>query len=304
MLHRHDSVHRTLMNLFAPLFAGDGYLTWKMTILRQGLETHVAEASKLARRWAQGKTAANAQEVLFDVIDQFVAQRWTWMPGLLFRVYQEHGVGWAPSGGSHETTSTIFPRSVHHHIRTLAPAFRPVRSVTASLSGDRAVYGVGGLARTQVERGEPDAAALLDLFEPWGPHIKSVLNHDLRNSIGHGHATHNLESGRIEGPKLDLSYPEFVSKVTSAIEVPLLLLEIVKYQLILSEAALDGPRACAASTARQLGRSYLGCRRPPDASVIRAVGYCRRSACLRTSASGVRSHPTGQGIVGPLCTEH
>ena len=69
--------------------------------------------------------------------------------------------------------------------------------------------------------------ALLDLFEPWGPHIKSVLNRDLRNSIGHGHATHNLESGRIEGPKLDLSYPEFVSKVASAIEVPLLLLEIV-----------------------------------------------------------------------------
>ena len=84
------------MNLFAPLFAGDGYLTWKMTILRQGLETHVAEASKLARRWAQGKTAANAQEVLFDVIDQFVAQRWTWMPGLLFRVYQEHGVEFGP----------------------------------------------------------------------------------------------------------------------------------------------------------------------------------------------------------------
>jgi hypothetical protein len=75
----------------------------------------------------------------------------------------------------------------------------------------------------------------MKLYGDWGLEIVGVLDRHLRNAIAHSTAHHDLRTGRIVAPKVDLSYAEFVAEVATSIQVPLLLLQVIKYVLILQE---------------------------------------------------------------------
>lgn len=236
-LHRHDAIHRALDVMFAHVFARSEFLDWKLAVLapRPDMDWHAAAA--FAKAWAHDDVA-KAQAELFDVLDQFVQQRWNWYPGLLVGLYEELGVPFDPSWRItrddfrelRDVFGVAFERS-HHYLPVLMLFDNALRS------GDSDLYPDGERrTRSSLHKGRAvDREKVMELYGDWGLEIVGVLDRHLRNAIAHSTAHHDLRTGRIVAPKLDLSYPEFVAEVAASVQVPLLLLQVIKYVLILQE---------------------------------------------------------------------
>jgi hypothetical protein len=62
----------------------------------------------------------------------------------------------------------------------------------------------------------------------WHAHLPLLLDKDLRNSLGHASATHDVVTGRVTGQRLDTSYLELTAKVMELGHAILMLLQVTK----------------------------------------------------------------------------
>lgn len=235
-LHRHDAIHRALDVIFAQVFVRPRFLGWKLAVLTPRLDMDWNAAAAFAKAWAHDDVASKAQAELFDVLDQFVHQRWNCYPGLLIDLYDELGVPFDPSWRItrddfrelRDLFGVAFERS-HHYLPVLMSFDNALRAGDSDVYPDRKLRTLSSLHKGRAV----DRENVMTLYKDWGPEIVAVLDRNLRNAIAHSTARHDVRTGRIVAPKLDLSYPEFISKVANAVQVPLLLLQVIKYAVIL-----------------------------------------------------------------------
>lgn len=243
-LDRHDAIHRALEVTFAPVMVKRGFVAWKLALVAPRPDTNWKAAAAFAGAWADDDVA-KAQAELFGVLDQFVQQRWNWYPGLVVGLYEELGVGFDPSWritrddfrDLRDLFAVTFERS-HQYLPALMSLDNSFRLGDPNLYPDRTVRTRSSMQTMR----SVDREKVIGLYECWGPEIVGILDRHLRNAIAHSTADHDLITGRIVAPKLDLTYPEFVAKVANAIQVPLLLLEVFKYVRILQESRVESNR--------------------------------------------------------------
>jgi hypothetical protein len=222
--------------VFLPVFPGGEYVRWKGCLRAAGGSAGQWEvASEFARDWTKGRDVALIQQRLFDVLDHFVALRWTWLPGTLLDVYRSQGIEPDPSW---RITRNDFRELRDLFISVFEQSYRylPVLMAFANALERRdATAFANGEQRSLVQMEKLKAYQkedLLRLFTPWGDEIVTVLDRDLRNAIGHASAVHLLGPGEVEAPKLAMPYTEFVALTARSLQTVLLCLDTVKLLLI------------------------------------------------------------------------
>ena len=238
MIARHDSINRLVEGLFIPLYPKGEYVRWKISIFGDLSATHMHAVGDFAEAWSTAARIRDARDRLFDVLDQFVAQRAKWRGAQLRDEYEDAGIAFSDDWrlmrddfrSLRDLFITIFERS-HQHLPMLMGFHNAASTGDPARFPDGRTASISKLARLSAR----DRGDFLVQLDHWGLEIESMLDRPLRNAIGHAEAIHDLSTGDVTWAKGSIPYTQFAAAVAAAVQVPLLLLNAVKYVSIASD---------------------------------------------------------------------